>query len=1484
MSITRSIVRNQHAVWAGIIAAFIFGVVGYFKLPIRLFPDTAPPLVNVVTSWPGAAAADVERDLSRPLEEEFASLEGVATIKSTSQDNLSMVSVEFHYDVSSELAAVDVQNAIARIGDDLPAAAAEPRVMTFSTADRPIYTVGIAVEPAPGESADGVARRMVEARRHAEDVFAPRIQQLEGVAAVDVFGGFEPAVLVDVDPIAAQAHGLPLPAVAKAIATTNVALPAGHLRAPDTETMLRVDQRVNRADELGGMVLPVPGGGQVRLDNLARVERGSLDDAATFSIDGKRAIALQVFGAEDANTVDVVHRVQAAVEELQAEYPDFRFIPGEESASFTEQSVSNLLGNVVQALVLASVILFLFLGRVRSSLVTILSMPLSYGITFGVMNALDMELNMVTLSAVILAVGMVVDATVVVLENIIRLREEEGLSSVEAAIRGTDEVILPVLAGAATTMMVLLPLLGLQGFVGKTFGPLAATLLIAFASSVLVALVAVPVLSRYTKDGGRLDAIAGRVAEPFQRGMEALRRGYMALLDLGLRWPAAVVGIALSSFVLGLVGLRVSGMEMLPKMDSGAFSVSLETPSGTSLEETTRVVGEIERLLMGQPDVTLVQSQAGYEPGMLFTGGSGVMGATQGFLSVTLTPRTERERSIWEIEDEVRAGLRRIPGIANVVVKEVGNTAKSTTAAPVVARLSGPDPLVLDSLGERVRERLAEVPGIVAPTRAWRRDMDRLVVRVDERKAASMGQGVLGIAQTLASGAEGIDAGSFDPGRGSLEPIRVRYARSARPTVDELLSWPMFVSASGQVVPLRSVAEARRTVEQGLFTRRDLSPTLDVLAEVGDRPLSFVVADAEAAMKEIVVPEGYALRIEGENNDLQDARSQILGALAISVVSVYLLLAAQFRSFVHPVTVMMAIPLSLAGVSAALFIADKPVSMPVMVGLVLLVGTVVNNSIILVDIIRLRREAGEERKTAIREGVSTRFRPILMTSLSTIVGMVPLAMEWALGAERFSPLAIAVIGGLLASTLLTLVVIPVFYEISERLVARFSGTRAVPASLLLLLAVGAVASPSARAEELTLDEAWSVVAGSHPAMEAARARVDSARASRSAATLGMLPQAQLTGSYSRLSYVEPAIIEIPLELPTGQTPDPIEFGEPVQDWYSFKADVQQPLFNGGALHQARKAAKARSRMAEADEDDIATDLWLSLVESWYGLAVAREMVDIRAELLESVSAQEARVERLHEQGRVTDLELSTVSLKRAEAEQALAAARENAALARRRLAILLGREPDPVVVDPIAVARDIAGPASGRPEQNPGLQSAAAGAEAARANARARTGALLPSVAVAAGYQYQNPNTRYFPLEAEWHDSWYVSVAMTWKLDMGLRLNQAREARASADAAEAGLRAVRRETELRLARQESEVRLAAEKLGMAAEQVRLAERAARAADTALEAGRLTTLDYLERRADLALARASQQQAALDLILARERLRGLVGEYGPGAGP
>ena len=1030
MSFTRATLRNRHAVWALVIAAAIFGARAYVSIPMQLFPDTAPPLVNIITAYPGASAQDVDESLSQEVEEAVAALEGVVRVRATSQDNLSVISVEFRYDRVVDLAAIDVQNAIARIRGDLPLGIREPQVLTFSTSDRPVISIGVAADD------------LVGARKLAEDRFAPELQRVAGVAAVDVFGGHRPAVLVELRRREIEAYRVPFSTVVAAVRSFNTALPAGQIRSERTQTMFRLQQRAASVEDLSRIPISLPDGQRVLLGDLATLRQGSLPDDARFAVGGTAAIALQVFKADDANTVEVVRAVEAKVAELDARYPGVEALIGEESASFTETSVSNLLGNVWQALLFASIIILLFIGRARSAAVTIVSMPLAYGLTFALMQAFRVEFNMVTLSAVILAVGMVVDATVVILENITRRRDEDGLSSEEAAVAGTDEVRLAVLAGAATTLVVLIPLLFLKGFIGKTFGPLALTLIFAFTSSLVVALVLVPMLTLYTAGESRVDRLSAALVAPFQWLMDRLRDGYVWLLRGALRARVFTVLLMLGLFAGSLLGLRARGMEVLPKMDGGSFFVSLETPSGSSLDETERVVRAVEAILAEEPEVRKVQSQVGFERGMRSMGSFGVQGPTQGNITVTLSDRDRRQETIWEIEARVRSRLAMIPGIRTSTVRELGNTAKSTTSAPIVVRLSGDDPLVLDRLGADVARRVAGVQSVIEPVRSWRFDHERVQVAVDTQRAASLGVSPKQIAELMNMGSVGVLAGELHHGEGSPDPISVSYEESDASRPEELLGFPLFVRGASAPIPLRAIAELHETRSQGLVTREGLAPTLEISAFSEGRALNVVVADVEAALADVTVPAGYQMTLTGEKSDLAEAKTELLGAFAVAILAVYLLLVAQLRSFLQPLTIMLTIPLSLIGVFVALWLAGKPISMPVMIGMILLVGTVVNNAILLTEFIRQKQEAGLPRREALLGSVAARFRPIMMTSLSTIVGMIPLAAEWALGSERFSPLATAVIGGMTAATFLTMVFIPVLYDLVESARERLRSARA----------------------------------------------------------------------------------------------------------------------------------------------------------------------------------------------------------------------------------------------------------------------------------------------------------------------------------------------------------------------------------------------------------------------------------------------------------
>jgi multidrug efflux pump subunit AcrB/outer membrane protein TolC len=1476
MSFTKSTLNNRYAIWALVIAAAIFGARAYVSIPMQLFPDTAPPLVNIITAYPGASAQDVNETLSQELEEEFASLEGVIKIRTTSQDNMSIVSVEFQYDRDVDLAAVDVQNAIARIRGVLPTGIFEPKVLKFSTSDRPIISIGVAAED------------LVRSRKMAEDIFAPELQRLSGVAATDVFGGNQPAVLVELNQRDVEAYGIGLPRVMETIRKSNNAMPAGQIRTENYQTMFRLESRAQSIEDLERIPITMQDGSRILLGEIATIRNGSLDDDARFAIDGNSSIAMQVFKTDNANTVEVVRKVEKKIEDLRNRYQGYDFLIGEESASFTELSVNNLLSNVWQALLFASLIIFLFLGRIKSSVVAIVSMPLSFGLTFALMHAFAVEFNMVTLSAVILAVGMVVDGTVVILENITRKQIEGDLNAVDAAIEGTDEVRLSVLAGVATTLVVLIPLLFLGGFIGKTFGPLALTLIFAFTSSVLVALVLVPVLTLYTSRTGRLDVFGEKLVKPFGWLMDRLRDGYVKTLKLALNHRLISILITLLIFAGSLIGLASQGMEVLPKMDSGSFFITLETPSGSSLEETERIVRLVEEKLKKEPEIIKIQSQVGFEQGMRTLSSFGAQGPTQGFVTATLTNRTDREETVWGIESRIRQEIAKIPGIRTSTVREMGNTAKSTTSAPIIVRILGDDPLVLDKLGEEVIGRISKVANVIEPTRNWRFDQERAIVKVDKIRAGQLGLSPEQVAVTMSMGSYGVGAGDFYGSEGTSDPIHVKYSSSETIKTDGLLDYPVFVPGTLVPVPLRSVAHIEREQGQGVVTREDLAPTLEVSAFTEGRPLNFIIADVEKSLRSVVVPSGYEISLTGEKSDLAEAKTELGSALGIALIAVYLLLVAQLRSFLHPLTIMVSIPLSLIGVFVALWIAGKPASMPVMVGMILLAGTVVNNAIILIEFIRQKREQGTSRREALISSVTTRFRPIMMTSLSTIVGMIPLAAEWALGSERFSPLATAVIGGMTAATMLTMIFIPVLYDlfddVSRKLGKLFRRTSLATTVLLasLLFSGNAVA-----AESITIDLEQSVQMATEQSHRLGQ-RKDERRAAeyRHKQAVGrFLPKLVFGAGYSRVEHVEPGTMD--LQIP-GMNIDPPQLGEAVDNRYFLKLSLEQPLFTGFALSSTLQTTTHVENLAREKERLEEAAVTIQVRETYFTLLKARQLKEISQQSLDNLAQHQMHIQKLYEAGRGTGLDVSRaesrISAARVNLVQATGAV-DGATIA---LSTLIGvpLTTDIQVVEildsqdvvSLEQVEDLAQKASAR---RPEIGVAMAAASIAKEKVDIEGSGLWPQIGMRFGYIYARPNQLYFPMQDETNGSWDVSVFLSWTLwDWGSTYNGMRAAKAEASAANHAVEEIRNNVRMDVEHRVLEYKTASQKITAAQSGISSAQSAFSNATELFSAGRITSINLLNAEFELTQASYQLIQALADARIAWARVQKATGESMP----
>lgn len=1011
-------IKNRYTVYALSLGILIFGAFAYLTLPISLFPDTDPPIATIITAYPGASAADVSDKVTEIIEEEVAALDGIADVSSSSMDGISVITAEFQYGLNVDLAAVDAQNAVSRVEGKLPEGVQKPRVIKTSSKDKPVIELGVSMR-------DGT---LLGVREMVDEEMAPMIQRLPGVSAVDIFGGSARQINVNIDRDKLESYGLTLSAVIGAIEKANVSKPLGRLESRNQEVLLRLDEALISPMDLSELPVTYKHGQRVRIGDVAIVEDGVADPQSAYLSNTRGVVAVQVLQKDDANTVDVVEMVEQLLPELRRQFPGLEIKVATEEASFTKLVVDNMGNAILSALLLAGFIIFLFLESFRRALVVSISMPMSFLLTFVLMKFTGVELNLVTLSAIILAVGMVVDAAVVVIENISRHKDDENLDTTQAAIKGTQEVFFAILVGVGTTLIVLIPFLFLEGFVGKVFGALSKTMIYAFSASILAAVSLIPIL--FTLLEGKEWSFEKRLAgfvRPFNQAMDRLRDLYVSLLKWSLRNRALVLLAALGLFVVSAVVIQKRGMEVLPKMDSGSFYISLEAEPGSSFQKTKGIVQKIQALLEDEPAVINYTSQIGFEADAKFFGDAGAMGVQQAFMTVDLVSRKDRAETIWDIEQRLRNKISDISGIRTAVVKEMGSTAKSSTSAPLNVRISGNDLMVLDRLAEQVKNRVKAVEGAVNVYRSWTMERPEYLFYIDRAKAADYDINPQLIARETFAAIDGIPVTNLDTKDDVNPPIFVRYDSLYRVNVTDVMSTRIRPSLT-----LSSVSEMRTTLSPNLVTRENMSETIDIRGYTYNRAFSHVVEDIQKAIETINVPQGYELSITGENSDLQDSMSDMMAAIASAIIGVYLLMVAQFRSFIHPFTVMLAVPLVLVGAAVTMVLGGKIISLAALTGFILLVGIAVNNSVILIDFI-LNQMKGSSRTERVVNSVKVRFRPIMMTTFSTVIGMIPLAMEWSVGSERFSPMAVVIIGGLTASSFLTMVVVPVFYTVLDDL-------------------------------------------------------------------------------------------------------------------------------------------------------------------------------------------------------------------------------------------------------------------------------------------------------------------------------------------------------------------------------------------------------------------------------------------------------------------
>jgi HAE1 family hydrophobic/amphiphilic exporter-1 len=1014
------------------LALAVLGIASYRQLKVDQFPNVDFPIVSVTTRYPGASPDTIERDVTRKIEEAINTLQGVKHIESVSQEGLSNIMVTFNLEVASQAAAQDIRGKIASIRGDLPVDIEEPVVLRLDMNAVPI--VSVAVE-APGMSA-------LAASDLADKVVKRRLETVSGVGAVNLVGEAKRETQVFVDRTQLDAYNLTLADVVTALRTENVDAPAGSAKRPQTEALVRVGARGKSAEQIGAIPLKQLGAATIYVRDVARVIDGAEEAKNLAFFNDRPALAVDVVKQSGANTVAVADGIRATVEKLQRELPPgvtLRII--RDDSRFIRDSIHDVNTTMILGGILTVMIVFVFLNSWRSTVITGLTLPISVVSAFIAMRAFGFTLNVLTLMGLSLAIGLLIDDAIVVRENIVR-HLQCGKDHFEAARDGTAEIGLAVMATTFTIIAVFIPVAFMGGIVGRFFYEFGITVAAAVLVSLFVSFTLDPMLSSRWVDPdieqNRHTYFLGRGLARFNLWFEDLHYKYERLLGWALDHRALVIGVASVAFVASFPVLGILGGDFMPDYNRGEYQVMFKATPGTTLEETgARAVRAADRIRQ-LPDVayaytTLGEAGTSYKP------------VNEGSIYVKL--KSSRGKTFSQVLREARAQVEGTPGMT-FAFNEAGQFGQKAIQVSV----RGADIDELDRVSRELMSRMAGIRGLADLDTSLERSKPELRVTVDRNRASDLGISAASIASTLRAGVVGEVAGKVEDRDAETHDVRVRLDSAQRRYSQDLLDLKMTTDKDSKLggkilVPLREVAQTVAMSSPSTIRRKDLRREVRISANADGRPLGDITADVERAAAGLNLAPGYDVVHGGDAEELKDMFSNMFQALALAVIFIYLILASQFGSFTHPLAIMLSLPLSLVGVALGLLATRDTLNIMSMIGLIMLMGLVTKNAILLVDFTNQARRAGMERRTAIIRAGTTRLRPILMTTLAMIFGMLPLAFAIGAGAELRAPMARAVIGGLITSTMLSLVVVPVVYtyldDLSLRgLVARFTRKRA----------------------------------------------------------------------------------------------------------------------------------------------------------------------------------------------------------------------------------------------------------------------------------------------------------------------------------------------------------------------------------------------------------------------------------------------------------
>ncbi len=989
------------------LVGLVVGFVSLTRLSVDLYPAMEFPLAVVSTTYEGAGPQEVESLVSRPIEEVMGTVSGVTSISSSNYEGQSLVVVQFDWGTDMDQATLAMREKVDRVKGLLPAGADSPTVFKIDPQALPVMTIGLSGD-----------RDLAELKELAEDVVKPRLERLDGVASVSVQGGLTREVQVIVDPRRLQAAGLSINQVAQALRYENLNLPGGEVREGSVELLVRTIGQFRSLDDIRELRV-----GQVRLGDIAEIRDTFSEVTSKVWIDGRTAVSLDIQKQSGSNAVQVANAIKEALAELEGELPeDVKATVLMDQSRMVLNSINGIAQSGLLGGVLAILVLLVFLRHFRATLAVAVAIPIAVITTMGPLFFGGVTLNIMSMGGLSLGVGMMVDSAIVVLENIFR-HKQMGKDTFHAALEGTGEVSLAVAASTLTSVAVFLPVVWITGLAQQYFRELALSVTYSLLTSLAVSLTIIPILATWLlRDRPESARPPSRLFAWIGEKLDQVEELYGRILNWALsnRWK--VVGIGVGSMALAIAVAGQMGSEFIPKTDTSEFRVTVKMPAGTRLEVTEAAISQVVDVVESLPEIETVYTAVGSSGGA-FNVREG--NSSEGYVVGMLVSPSERERNLEQIMEAVRSELL-IPG-ARVSVEASGML--DPGGPPIEVLIKGRDLGVLQELTDLVVAEIAQVPGTREIDTSIGEGLPEVQVRVDRAKAAAYNLSPSQIANAVQAAVKGQVVTQYRVGGEELD-IRLQATEEARRDLVALRQLPI-ASAGGQVVPLGEIASVIRATGPTVVERKDQSRVIRVTGRLYGRDLGSVMDDIKSRLEQLPLPPGYRIEYGGQNREMEDAFSGLAQAMAFSIVLVYLVMVAQFESFLHPFVIMFTVPLSFVGAVLGLVITGRSLDISGMIGVILLIGIGVNNAIVLVDYINQLRRNGHQRDEAVLIAGPTRLRPVLMTTLTTLLGLLPLALGLSEGSDMQAPMATVVIGGLSWSTLLTLVVIPVTYTLID---------------------------------------------------------------------------------------------------------------------------------------------------------------------------------------------------------------------------------------------------------------------------------------------------------------------------------------------------------------------------------------------------------------------------------------------------------------------